>query len=440
MAEGNKNRATYVVGYRFTNKQGFRAEVIAYHGRKNIDIQFEDGAIVTKTTGSYIAKGLPMHPTYGKIKVGDKFPCRCGDTVEVLEYQSSVKILVKWASDGATKWTCSDTLRMGINKNPNSFYKAGDIVETKNHGPVTVIEYNSATNIIVRFDNGKQKKTSASSLEAGNVRPDGYFKAREGHKFLTNSGWTGRIVKWVDSHEVYVEWQDGSKSIETWGAINSGAIKPLYQPSLCGVGYIGDGRFVPSSYKNLPAGKQYCDPRIFAYWRRMISRCYNENEQKKPSGRAYIGCSVAESWHNFQNFAEWAYQKKQAWFVEDGMIWELDKDCLVQGNRVYGPEYCTFLPPQINIVLSDSPRSRGLPRGVNYIKPATQGSKEGYIARCHILGERKYLGYYDDEMTAFLKYKSFKENHIKELAEIFKDRLETEAYNALLKCVIEPYD
>lgn len=436
----NPNAPTYVVGYHFTNKQGLEARVIAYRGRKDIDIQFEDGAIVTGTTGSYIAKGLPCHPTYGKIQVGDKFPCRCGDTVEVVEYVSSVRIRAKWLSDGTEKWTSSETLKLGINKNPSSFYTKGDVVTTNNHGDVTVVEYKSATDIVVRFANGETKSTSANSLDAGNVRPDNFFLDREGHQFTTNSGWDGIIEKWNSSHSVIVLWQDGSRSEENWGAINSGSIKPLFQPSVCGVGYIGDGRFLTNSYKVLLQGKEYVDPRIYAYWQRMISRCYNEKEQMKPSCRAYIGCTVDPVWHNFQNFAEWAYTKEQAWYVEGGVIWELDKDCLVPGNRVYGPDVCTFLPPDINIVLADSPRPKGLPRGVNYIKPGTAGAKQGYIARCHIFGERKYLGYYEDEMTAFYKYKSYKESHIKDLAEKFKDKLELQAYSALLSCEIKPYD
>ena len=100
----NHNSPTYVVGYNFVNRQGFKAIVIAYRGRKDIDIQFEDGAIVRGTTGSYIAKGLPLHPTHGKIQVGDKFSCKDGDRVEVMQYESSTRILGRWLSDGAEKY------------------------------------------------------------------------------------------------------------------------------------------------------------------------------------------------------------------------------------------------------------------------------------------------------------------------------------------------
>ena len=437
----NPNSPTYVVGYEFTNKQGFKAVVIAYRGRKDIDIRFEDGAIVQGTTGSYIAKGLPLHPTYGKIQVGDKFSCKDGDTVEVVHYESSTRILGRWLSDGAEKWTSSEVLKAGVNKHPKLF-SAGDLVPTNNHGVVEVVEYRSAKNIIVKFGNGELKETTAANLKRGNVRPDQFFSQREGYKFTTNSGWGGVVSKWQDAHNVSVVWQDGSTSVESWSNIAAGSIKPVFQPSVCGIGFVGEGKYLPSSYKLTGSfsNKEHAPARIYAYWQRMLSRCYNEKEQQKASGRAYIGCTVQDEWHNFQNFAEWALSKEQSLFTEAGEIWEIDKDLLVSGNRTYGPELCTFLPPEINIFLSDKSWSQNCPRGVNYVKPATSGSKEGWIARCHVNGERKYLGYYENPMTAFLKYKDVKEGYAKELAEKYKSRLEPEAYSRLLEFTVHPYE
>lgn len=441
MIKKNPNSPTYVVGYEFTNKQGLAARVIAYRGRKDIDIMFEDGAVVEKTTGSYIAKGLPMHPTLGKIQAGDKFPCANGDTVEVIEYKTSSKILCRWLSDGAEKWTLAETLRGGVNRHPfNWKFSAGDIVETNFHGRVDVVEYNSATDVVVKFSDGSLKTTTASALRSGVLRPD--FGGREGHTFKTNSGWVGTVVAWENAQAVTVRWQDGSESKETWSGIVSGSIKPLFQPNVCGVGFVGEGRYLPNSYKLLESqtDKEYVHPRIYAYWQRMITRCYNEKEQQKPSCRAYIGCTVVEDWFNFQNFAKWALTKEQCNFTEGSKIWELDKDLLVYGNRVYGPTTCTFLPPEINIFLSDREWSQNCPRGVNYIKPASANAKEGWVARCHLNGVREYLGYYDDPMLAFYKYKQVKEDYARELAEKYRDRLESEAYANLLKYAVEPYN
>lgn len=434
----NPNQPTYIVGYRFTNKQGLNAEVIAYRGRKDIDIRFEDGAIVKSTTGSYIAKGFPMHPTLGKVQVGDIFPCEDGDSVEVIKYDSFSRVLAKWKSNGAEKWTTVETLRQGRNKNPQDKYSEGDIVKTNFHGSVEVIEYRGALDILVKFENGSMKSVSASALKNGNIRPDDFFSSRVGHKFTTNSGWGGEIIDWNSANDVNVQWQDGSISNERWAAIKCGGIKPLYQPSVLGVGYVGDGRFLPGLYK-LSEGKEHLHPRIYAYWQRMLSRCYNEKEQAKPSARAYIGCSVSEEWKCLQNFAEWALSKEQAFFTENGKIWELDKDILVRGNRLYSDVTCTFLPPEINIFLSDRSWSENCPRGTNYIRPPTPGSKEGWIARCHINGKREYLGYYDDPMSAFFAYKTVKEGHAKMLAEKYKHRLEEQAYLSLLEYTVSPY-
>ena len=438
----NPNAPTFVVGYEFVNKQGFKAVVIAYKGRKNIDVQFEDGAIVTKTTGSYIKKGLPMHPTYGKVLVGDRFPSKCGDTVEVVEVVSSSKIRAKWLSDGAEKWTSADTLKLGVNRHPtNWMFKVGEKVTTNNHGEVEVVEFNSATDVLVRFSDGSLKKTTSSFLKDGNVRPDDFFKNREGYEFKTNSGWAGKVVEYRNASDVLVEWQDVSKSSQTWSDISNGSIKPLFQPSVSGVGFIGDGLYIPKSYKlDKYKGKAHADERIYAYWQRMIVRCYNEKEQQKPSCRAYIGCAVDDHWHNFQNFADWACKKEQSSFKEGDKIWELDKDLLVDGNRVYSADTCTFLPPDINIFLSDRDWSEKCPRGVNYIKPATSGAKEGWIARCHVDGKRLYLGYYDDPMIAFYKYKEVKEQYAKTLAERYKDSLERDAYLKLKEYAVSPYN
>lgn len=54
-------------------------------------------------------------------------------------------------------------------------------------------------------------------------------------------------------------------------------------------------------------------------------------------------------------------------------------------------------------------------------------------------GKREYLGYYDDPMTAFYKYKEVKEAYAKELSEKFKEKLERDAYLKLKEYSVSPY-
>jgi len=70
-------KGAYFVGYRYTNKQGLEVEIVAYRGRKDIDVRFDlDGAIVT-TTGTYIKQQRPLHPTFGKPYVIEKLRDAC---------------------------------------------------------------------------------------------------------------------------------------------------------------------------------------------------------------------------------------------------------------------------------------------------------------------------------------------------------------------------
>ena len=90
---------------------------------------------------------------------------------------------------------------------------------------------------------------------------------------------------------------------------------------------------------------------------------------------------------------------------------DLDKDLLGDGTE-YNPENCTFLPKDVNIFLAEnwSKDKHDLPIGVQYIQPATKGSKEGYVARCHTDKGREYLGYFNDPMSAYFAYKIKKRN------------------------------
>ena len=429
----NHNDPTFYVGYRFVNKQGYSAEIVWYRHNKSIDIKFDDCDQILTTTGLYIKAGLPLHPVNGKPQVGDQYPCKDGDTVEIVEVVSTTKIRCKWLSDGEEKWTSLSSLKSGVNKHPNNWkYKKGDLVKTKNNGVVEVLEYRSAIDILICFDNGEEKSVTAQDLRVGHARPDSKFVSRVGHKFTTNSGWNGEVVEWNNSSNVKVLWQDGSESIETWSYVTSGTIKPLFQPSVCGVGYIGEGRFVPRGYRDLPGGKEYAPVELYAYWQRMMTRCYNELEQQKPSSRSYIDCSISSEWHNFQNFAEWALKNPYYGnYDEKGKIWHIDKDILVHGNRVYSENTCLFIPNEINIIFVDNQIGNTGYLGVNYIKPATKGAKEGYIARCYFGGERKYLGYYSTPKLAYQAYREAKIEAAKELADKWEGKVDDRVITAL---------
>jgi hypothetical protein len=167
-------------------------------------------------------------------------------------------------------------------------------------------------------------------------------------RFTNKSGQSGFVLKYVNKNEVYFQFDSGYVGCFQIGNIKNGKFKDKLHPSVHGVGFAGDGEHKPS-YK----GK---DTRAYKTWNHMLERCYDHKCQEKHP--AYKGCSVAKEWHNFQVFAEWFEEN----YPNDGGTYQLDKDALVKGNRVYGPNTCCFLTPQKNTEVS-------LARNYRFISP-----------------------------------------------------------------------
>ena len=115
----------------------------------------------------------------------------------------------------------------------------------------------------------------------------------------------------------------------------------------------------------------------------------------------------------------------------------LDKDILIKGNKEYAPDKCIFVPQRINNLFTKNDCKRGnLPIGVNYRK-----DKNKYEASCSILNnnikKRKHIGYYNTPEEAFLAYKQFKEQYIKQVADEYKGRIPDRLYEAMYKWEVE---
>lgn len=139
-------------------------------------------------------------------------------------------------------------------------------------------------------------------------------------------------------------------------------------------------------------------------WVGALQRCYSKKRQEKQP--TYKGCTVCDEWLTFSNFKKWMETQK----------WEgraLDKDFLVEGNKVYSPSTCVFIPQALNnFILSNTIKRRKYPFGVSYRNKnhvMRNKHKKCFIARCHNqTGESLFLGYYytqEDAHKAFLKNK-----------------------------------
>lgn len=249
-------------------------------------------------------------------------------------------------------------------------------------------------------------------------------KAKEKHEgciYPSNRFGDVEILESLNSKKAVIKFiNTGYISEEDWSSIKSGHIRDRSIPTTCGFGYIDiEGA---STHKHMT--KEYL------LWNSMINRCYNENlRHKNPT---YKDCSVAEGWKYLSKFKEWC--NKQIGFGNDG--WHLDKDILVKDSKMYSPETCCFVPPEVNCALIGNKKVRGaLPQGVIY-----NCTKTRYRARIQRGNKWESLGTYDTPEEAFQAYKPVKEAHIKSLAEKWKDQIDPRVYEALMNWTVEITD
>lgn len=192
--------------------------------------------------------------------------------------------------------------------------------------------------------------------------------------------------------------------------ILSGNIKNPFYPNMFGIGFLGNSETL-----------QIQKTKAYPVWKGVMERGYSSDlKEKFPT---YDGVYVCDEWHNFSNFEIWFNEN----YIEG---YELDKDVLVKGNKVYSPETCAFIPSELNKVLTRSNGSRGqYPLGVNWHKHLQK-----FASTVRYNNKSVHIGYYDTPEEAFYAYKVKKEEIIKEYAEkYFKDGLITEeVYNSLL--------
>lgn len=219
-------------------------------------------------------------------------------------------------------------------------------------------------------------------------------------------------LKFLDEHRYEIKCQTGN--------IKTGNFKNPFHPSVCGIGYLGAGLHTANGCKY--------SRHVYNKWKGMITRSYSDYYQsKRPS---YIGCSIEKSWCNFQVFAEWYKNHKFS-----RCDYDLDKDLLIKGNKVYSANTCVLLPKNINTLILDRPSERGkYPVGVSMNKH----SKRFVAQSCGFKG--RYLGTFDTPEEAFYAYKEAKESYIKEVANKYKDQIEPRAYEALIKYEVNIHD
>ena len=170
----------------------------------------------------------------------------------------------------------------------------------------------------------------------------------------------------------------------------------------------------------------------YATWRGMIGRCYHRTENRKKAYKSYEGCHVSIFFKYYSNFYEWA--NSQIGFGVSN--YDLDKDLLKKGNKIYSEDFCVFLPSEINTAIQAKRSDRGYyPIGVY---KHTQTGR--FISRMRRLNKNIHIGIYNTPEEAFYAYKEKKEEYLRYLAEKHKSYIDERAYLALINYEVDITD
>lgn len=149
----------------------------------------------------------------------------------------------------------------------------------------------------------------------------------------------------------------------------------------------------------------------YVLWNSVNKRCDTEAEKRK--GRTWY-LESENHFEGFGAFVSWCHDQ-QGYGNKDalGNKWQLDKDLLVLGNKVYSPDTCIFVPSKINSLLLSSKSIRGeYPIGVCFNKRFGK-----FVSQVNDEGKRKSLGYFTCPMKAHKAWQEFKVSKILEESE-----------------------
>lgn len=227
--------------------------------------------------------------------------------------------------------------------------------------------------------------------------------------------------------DITIQFEDGTiKEHVSYARFKDGMVKNYMSPSVLGIGITGNEKVRINGVHT----KEY------RTWRRMLIRCYANEDNE--SLKTYKDCSVCEEWKYFPNFKQWCHSQDN-WnkVMENPKEFQLDKDIIKKGNRIYCPDYCSFVPQNIN-ELFNIKRNRGdLPVGV------TRCRNKYRAVRNNRFKEIKSEHYVVDSIEeAFDIYKKEKEKVIKYAAQLEyeKGNITRKCYEAMLNYNIEIND
>ena len=183
-----------------------------------------------------------------------------------------------------------------------------------------------------------------------------------GAKWLTNNFGEIEIIGKIDDgtgRNYFIKFLNtGAEIIANGSRFASGDIKDPMAKTVCGVGCFGIGPY---------SGKTH--ERELKLWHRILQRCYKVTYEEGSKEECYKDVIVCDEWLNFQNFCKDIEELRGYDIWKNDTSYAIDKDGLINGNKIYRKEACQFIYCGENTAISNKSVSVYIgidPKGIEY--------------------------------------------------------------------------
>jgi hypothetical protein len=179
----------------------------------------------------------------------------------------------------------------------------------------------------------------------------------------------------------------GFQTVSKLGHIKDGCVKDYLLPDICEIASVG--------YVKTPENNP-----CYKFWDGIIRRCTGRVSEE--CSIIYKGVTISERWRRFDHFLD--DLKDLIGFkecIENGVKWDVDKDLLIYGNKLYSKETCCIIPGTINAFFTNNQRRRNTS---GYIGVSRVGKTNKWASWIRSEGKNKHLGNYATPSEAYEVY------------------------------------
>ena len=210
---------------------GMEATIIQYKNAMDIDVRFEDGAVVKHKAYSAFKKGEIANPNmkaFAKNRLGETRMMNCGMEATIIRYGGVRDIDVCFKDGTVAEHKVYNAFEKGNIAHPSTTAKArlGETRMMKCGMEATIIRYNRCDNINVRFEDGAVvKHRKYREFKKGEIANPNMKASRLGKTRMMNCGMETTIIRYNTAKDIDIRFEDGTVvEHRTYNSFKNGTI------------------------------------------------------------------------------------------------------------------------------------------------------------------------------------------------------------------------